>query len=115
MISHNYYQPEHHNYNPGYFEPTNVQFSHFNYGESAEPKAQNPYFQPAPIDGALNGQFNFEDEPPLLEELGVNFSHIIQKILKCVSEVSKGSLTSYTFFLNWNCIVFNFAEIICDF
>ncbi|VDO03932.1 unnamed protein product [Rodentolepis nana] len=67
MISNNYYQPEHHNYNPGYFEPNNVQFSHFTYGESSEPKAQNPYFQPAPIDGTLNGQFNFDDEPPLLE------------------------------------------------
>ncbi|KAM7537220.1 hypothetical protein Aperf_G00000064643 [Anoplocephala perfoliata] len=85
MNSQNYYHPQQPSYSYDYFEPDNVQFSRFNYGDAPQSKAQNSYFQPAPVDGNINGQFNFEDEPPLLEELGVNFNHIMQKTLNVLN------------------------------
>ncbi|KAL5110199.1 hypothetical protein TcWFU_004089 [Taenia crassiceps] len=80
MSSQQYYYPQPQSYNSGYFEPNSVHFSQFSYGEATQQKPQNSYFTPAPIDGNIDGQFNFVDEPPLLEELGVNFGHILQKI-----------------------------------
>jgi len=40
-----------------------------------------PDSQPAPSYAAVPGASGFEDEPPLLEELGINPDHILQKTL----------------------------------
>ena len=40
-----------------------------------------PDTQPAPAYAAPAGASGFEDEPPLLEELGINPDHILQKTL----------------------------------
>nr|CDS18025.1 protein YIPF5 YIP1 family [Echinococcus granulosus] len=99
MSSQQYYYSQSQSYNPGYFEPNNVHFSQFSYGDATQQKAQNPYFTPASVDGNINVQFNFEDEPPLLEgtnslflcvllhryKLGVNFGHILQKTLNVLN------------------------------
>ncbi|KAL5963953.1 Protein YIPF5 [Taenia solium] len=99
MGSQQYYFPQSQSYNPGYFEPNSVHFSQFNYGDVTQQRPQHPYFTPAPVDGNINGQFNFDDEPPLLEgmnllfssaffyyyKLGVNFGHILQKTLSVLN------------------------------
>jgi len=56
------------------------------YGQVAAVSAQQPTFMtPAPVaDDAFGGQVGadeFADEPPLLEELGINVGHIAQKTL----------------------------------
>lgn len=33
------------------------------------------------LEASAEGEYDFENEPPLLEELGVNFDHIRQKTL----------------------------------
>ncbi|KAI0234871.1 Protein YIPF5 [Lamellibrachia satsuma] len=81
--------------------PMDQQFGQFDYSQAAsyeapfvpepavQPQQSNPYagsiltpatdtfntFTPAPTGDS------FEDEPPLMEELGINFDHIMQKVL----------------------------------
>ena len=38
---------------------------------------------------SANESVNFEDEPPLLEELGINFDHIRQKTLAVLNPLGK--------------------------
>jgi len=78
------------------------QFGSFDYGSPAQPQSaqqrvpyeSSPYVQPPQgnvYTGSImtpqhqqvydSGATNFEDEPPLMEELGINFDHIIQKTM----------------------------------
>ncbi|CAG0884117.1 unnamed protein product [Darwinula stevensoni] len=51
------------------------------YGQSTYMTPQQPGFGPgAPFSTAKFGENETEDEPPLLEELGINPEHIIQKV-----------------------------------
>ncbi|VDN14490.1 unnamed protein product [Dibothriocephalus latus] len=73
----------------GYYDPNYMQFSQYPYQDPkgshlpafGAPANPNTYFTPSmPPQGSIAADFDFEDEPPLLEELGVNFSHILQKV-----------------------------------
>ncbi|CAH8849027.1 unnamed protein product [Trichobilharzia szidati] len=67
-----------------YYNPSEMQFSQFSY-ENTNPTPTRPLnlpFSQAPYSSGsvYKGQEeDYENEPPLLEELGINFSHIIQK------------------------------------
>lgn len=39
----------------------------------------------------FESEVNFEDEPPLLEELGINFDHIRQKTIAVLNPVKEAS------------------------
>lgn len=93
MSTHEFLRPDH-GQHQGYYDPNYMQFAQYPY---QEPKgAQLPafgatthpptYFTPSmPPQGSMGTDFDFEDEPPLLEELGVNFSHILQKTLNVLN------------------------------
>ncbi|KAL5012449.1 hypothetical protein ScPMuIL_011000 [Solemya velum] len=54
-------------------------------GSILSPEMQQPY-QPSSTE-------NFEDEPPLMEELGINFDHIIQKTLAVLNPLKHPDTT----------------------
>ncbi|TNN20587.1 Protein YIPF5 [Schistosoma japonicum] len=68
----------------GYYNPSEIQFSQFSY-ENANPIPSQPVNLPYPQVPYSSGSIykgqeeDYENEPPLLEELGINFSHIVQK------------------------------------
>ncbi|KAH8878244.1 Protein YIPF5 [Schistosoma japonicum] len=68
----------------GYYNPSEIQFSQFSY-ENANPIPSQPVNLPYPQVPYSGGSIykgqeeDYENEPPLLEELGINFSHIVQK------------------------------------
>ncbi|RTG89627.1 protein transport protein YIP1, partial [Schistosoma bovis] len=69
---------------PGYYNPSEMQFSQFSYENANSipsqpinlPFSQVQYSSAAMYEGK---EEDYENEPPLLEELGINFSHIVQK------------------------------------
>ncbi|VDL99824.1 unnamed protein product [Schistocephalus solidus] len=95
MSTHEFLRPDH-GQHQGYYDPNYMQFAQYPY---QEPKgAQLPafgatthpttYFTPSmPPQGSMGTDFDFEDEPPLLEELGVNFSHILQKVRRTILQL----------------------------
>lgn len=76
------------------------QFGQFDYSQSygGDPQyltPQQPPYNPTimtPDQSAYvpkEGEDNFEDEPPLMEELGINFDHIIQKTLAVLNPLKQ--------------------------
>jgi hypothetical protein len=86
--------------------PNDNQFGQFDYSQSSSQQymAESQYYtSSAPYPGSLSytgsiltpdmnatyqpppGETNFEDEPPLMEELGINFEHIYQKTLSVLN------------------------------
>ncbi|GAB6033275.1 hypothetical protein CHUAL_012875 [Chamberlinius hualienensis] len=75
------------------------QFGTFDYnsGGQSAPISASPYTgsimtpQVSYDSRAVNasGPTNFDDEPPLMEELGINFDHIMQKVFLVVMETCK--------------------------
>ncbi|XP_037394809.1 protein YIPF7 [Pygocentrus nattereri] len=67
-----------------------------------DPPKDQPYtgmvFQPAAPPGAAENTDSFEEEPPLLEELGINFDHIWQKTLTVLNPLkpADGSIMNET-------------------
>uniref|UniRef100_A0A8C1SDL1 Protein YIPF n=2 Tax=Cyprinus carpio TaxID=7962 RepID=A0A8C1SDL1_CYPCA len=97
----------------GGYSNTDVQYSNpygqYDYsqpmGYSAAPgimQPQQPYtgqiFQPTPASTQSMYSSSFEDEPPLLEELGINFDHIWQKTLTVLHplKAADGSIMNET-------------------
>ncbi|XP_066535344.1 protein YIPF5-like [Hoplias malabaricus] len=87
-----FYQSEYNIDNQGHgasgYDPAYTSLDYYNVDDVAASYAQPmnpPYtgqmFQPAADPGATDNTNSFEDEPPLLEELGINFNHIWQKTL----------------------------------
>ena len=54
-----------------------------------------PDSQPPPSYGAHDPGQGFEDEPPLLEELGINPDHIMQKTLTVLNPLRATDVSSY--------------------
>lgn len=94
-----------------YGEAYNKQYASYNYpqqGPFVPPDmmhSQQPYqgqiFQPSQYTPSTSQPYygnNFEDEPPLLEELGINFDHIWQKTLTVLHplKVANGSIMNET-------------------
>ncbi|XP_076130323.1 protein YIPF5 [Alosa pseudoharengus] len=94
-------------------DPYNKQYGQYDYsqpmgyaGPGVIPPAQQPYtgqiFQPTPAYTPASPQSmyssSFEDEPPLLEELGINFDHIWQKTLTVLHpmKAADGSIMNET-------------------
>ena len=74
----------------GFYNPASSPYG----GSSSASSATPSYFvpQPLPMDsagGAAPGFDNFEDEPPLLEELGINPYHIMEKTLAVLNPLRK--------------------------
>ncbi|BHF66440.1 hypothetical protein SprV_0200945700 [Sparganum proliferum] len=87
MSAHEFLPPGH-GQNQGYYDPNYMQFAQYSYQDPkgahlpafGAPTHPTTYFTPSmPPQGSMSTDFDFEDEPPLLEELGVNFNHILQK------------------------------------
>ncbi|KAG8506990.1 Protein YIPF5, partial [Galemys pyrenaicus] len=92
--------------------PYNKQYAGYNYSQQGQfvppdmMQQQQPYtgqiFQPSQTYTSATPQpfygNNFEDEPPLLEELGINFDHIWQKTLTVLHplKVADGSIMNET-------------------
>ena len=90
-------------YSVGAGQSANYDFGQFDsYSQRQEPQQGYPYghqqppaggsfFDPTSMDGGINtdpfatSDDPFADEPPLLEELGINFDHITQKTLAVVN------------------------------
>jgi hypothetical protein len=77
------------NYDFGQFDnyaPSQGSQQAYSYGQPA-----GGFYDPSAIDGGINtdpfsaSDDPFADEPPLLEELGINFDHITQKTLAVVN------------------------------
>ncbi|NP_001187872.1 protein YIPF5-like [Ictalurus punctatus] len=68
------------------------------YAQSTEPPYTGQMFQPAASPGAAEHTDSFEEEPPLLEELGINFDHIWQKTLTVLNPMkpADGSIMNET-------------------
>lgn len=90
-------------------DPYNKQYSQYDYSQSmsySAPGIQQPYtgqiLQPTQTytPSASQSMYNssFDDEPPLLEELGINFDHIWQKTLTVLHplKVADGSIMNET-------------------
>ncbi|KAM7162514.1 protein YIPF5 [Trachemys scripta elegans] len=93
-------------------EPYNKQYSGYDYSQQSGfvppemMQQQQPYtgqiYQPTQTYTPTTAQSfygsNFEDEPPLLEELGINFDHIWQKTLTVLHplKVADGSIMNET-------------------
>ncbi|CAH8518955.1 unnamed protein product [Heterobilharzia americana] len=68
----------------GYYNPSEIQFSQFSYENVNPAPAQSvnlPFSQASysSVTVYKGQEEDYENEPPLLEELGINFSHILQK------------------------------------
>nr|VZI49980.1 unnamed protein product [Spirometra erinaceieuropaei] len=90
MSAHEFLPPGH-GQNQGYYDPNYMQFAQYSYQDPkgshlpafGAPTHPTTYFTPSmPPQGNMSTDFDFEDEPPLLEELGVNFNHILQKVCR---------------------------------
>ena len=57
-----------------------------------------PDNQPAPSYAPQTGASGFEDEPPLLEELGINPDHILQKTLTVLNPMRSTDVSGRSFF-----------------
>ncbi|KAF8564264.1 hypothetical protein P879_05257 [Paragonimus westermani] len=86
---------------PNYFSPNNMQFSQFTYDTSAAtpgygygPNYTSNLFTPGPPGGHENTE-DYENEPPLLEELGINFNHITEKASPFLIPLISCALLSY--------------------
>ncbi|KAF4090232.1 hypothetical protein AMELA_G00049620 [Ameiurus melas] len=68
------------------------------YAQSTDPPYTGEIFQPAASPGAAEHTDSFEEEPPLLEELGINFDHIWQKTLTVLNPMkpADGSIMNET-------------------
>lgn len=71
--------------NGGFYDSGSASYD-FNHADAHTPASQPAYLTPsydyaAPTSAPLHGQDQFENEPPLLEELGINTEHIMQKTL----------------------------------
>lgn len=87
--------------NPGYYDPNNFyspppQQQTPYYSDWSQQQFYNPNQQAANDPFSANNNFNagvspndFENEPPLLEELGINFEHIYRKTICVLNPFSK--------------------------
>ncbi|UYV62167.1 hypothetical protein LAZ67_1008101 [Cordylochernes scorpioides] len=88
------------------FGPSNFgsqpQFGDFDYSQpQVNVPPENQYYSPTPQytgniytpDAYAQNYDNFEDEPPLLEELGINFDHIMQKTLAVLNPLKAPDAT----------------------
>ncbi|KAG9275218.1 protein YIPF5-like isoform X1 [Astyanax mexicanus] len=68
------------------------------YGPTMDPPYSGKVFQPSAPPGAPETTDSFEEEPPLLEELGINFDHIWQKTLTVLNPLkpADGSIMNET-------------------
>ncbi|KAB5581834.1 hypothetical protein PHYPO_G00180170 [Pangasianodon hypophthalmus] len=68
------------------------------YAPLTDPPYTGQIFQPAASPGAAEHTDSFEEEPPLLEELGINFDHIWQKTLTVLNPMkpADGSIMNET-------------------
>ncbi|KAL7890144.1 hypothetical protein AOLI_G00024020 [Acnodon oligacanthus] len=68
------------------------------YSPPKDPPYSGMVFQPAAPPGADENTDSFEEEPPLLEELGINFDHIWQKTLTVLNPLkpADGSIMNET-------------------
>lgn len=79
------------NYDFGQFdEYSSRQDQGYMYGQQQAPPAAGSFFDPTSMGGINTDPFAanvdpYADEPPLLEELGINFDHITQKTLAVVN------------------------------
>ncbi|CAM9444643.1 protein YIPF5 [Lampetra fluviatilis] len=74
----------------GYVPPSQQAYA----GQIFQPA--QPYTAPAPLQNTYGS--SFDDEPPLLEELGINFDHIWQKTLTVLNplKIADGSIVNET-------------------
>lgn len=68
---------------PPAYDPNAGAYASYDYGQSTTPYDPSSPYVPQPMDGGddkMQTEPGFEDEPPLLVELGVNPDHIMQKV-----------------------------------
>ncbi|CAL8093403.1 unnamed protein product [Calicophoron daubneyi] len=79
--------PQSHQQQQSYFTPGEMQFSQFSYdqGNTAPTQSYGSSYPSNMFTPSLSAKQadveDFENEPPLLEELGINFSHITEKTI----------------------------------
>ncbi|CAH1778165.1 unnamed protein product [Owenia fusiformis] len=83
---------------PGYSDNQQQDFGQFDYSQGGQ-QPYDAYSAPSDYTGSImtpdtssapyTGSESFEDEPPLMEELGINFEHIIQKTLTVLNPLKK--------------------------
>ncbi|XP_062851170.1 protein YIPF5-like [Trichomycterus rosablanca] len=87
-------------YDPVYTSPDyqDVDGTSNAYAPSQDPPYAGQMFQPAAPPGNAEYTDSFEEEPPLLEELGINFDHIWQKTLTVLNPMkpADGSIMNET-------------------
>ncbi|KAM9477308.1 protein YIPF7 [Clarias gariepinus] len=94
---------EAHGYDPAYTSPQYQDIDCASptsdvYASSTHPPYSGQIFEPAASTVAPEHTDSFEDEPPLLEELGINFDHIWQKTLTVLNPMkpADGSIMNET-------------------
>jgi hypothetical protein len=71
----------------GFYNPdTSGYYGNFGHGQSQTPAGGVSFMTPAPLESVYDNNFvenddDFANEPPLLEELGINPDYIVQKTL----------------------------------
>lgn len=98
-----YQQQEDAKSNNNYWSQSSFDFGQFNYASNDQSTIGNPYSNTTPnmatftpsiptmgtYDYSANPDDPFAGEPPLLEELGINFEHIIQKTFAVLNPFKK--------------------------
>ena len=76
-----------------FYNPSQAQPQYYNPLQGQTPYQPNEFFIPATQntseDQLQAGATNFEQEPPLLEELGINFEHIYRKTVCVLNPFAK--------------------------
>lgn len=91
--------PSSEHFQPNYFSPGDMQFSQFSYTSAPGAASSQDYptafpgdyFTPGPANKHVEDVEDYENEPPLLEELGINFSHITGKTFAVLAPYKESS------------------------